>query len=96
MSKHTIIKNISLVTYESPIEFIGDDGTIKIIERKTEKQEIYVSAENKYEEDFNSEKVIQLPVMIEKLINVEDELYNEIPRYNNYVAIQRKIKYKKY
>lgn len=95
MSKHTIIKNISLVTYESPIEFIGDDGTIKIIERKTEKQEIYVSAENKYEEDFNSEKVIQLPVMIEKLINVEDELYNEIPRYNNYVAIQRKIKYKK-
>ena len=95
MSKHTIIKNISLFTYESPIEFIGNDGTIKIIERKQEKQEICVSPENKYEEDLNSEKVIKLPVMIKAPINVEDELHNEIPRYNNYAATQRKIKYKK-
>lgn len=95
MSKHTIIKNISLVTYESPIEFIADDGTVTIIESQPEKRDIYVSPENKYEEEFNSEKVIQLPVMINEPINVEDEMHNEIPRYNNYAATQRKIKYKK-
>jgi hypothetical protein len=95
MSKHTIIKNISLVTYESPIEFIGDDGTVTIIKSQPEKREIYVSPENKYEEEFNLETVIQLPVMINEPINVEDELHNEIPRYNNYVGTQRKIKYKK-
>lgn len=95
MSKHTIIKNISLVTYEAPIEFIADDGTVTIIESQPEKRDIYVSPENKYEEEFNSETVIQLPVMINEPINVEDEMHIEIPRYNNYAATQRKIKYKK-
>lgn len=95
MSKHSIIKNIYLITYQSPIEFIADDGTVTIIESQPSKREIYVSPENKYEEDCNSEIGIKLPVIINEPISVEAELHNEIPKYNNYAVTQRKIKYKK-
>lgn len=57
MSQHTVIKNISLVTYESPIEFVADDGTVTILPSAASKTEIYVSPENKYEELKQSNEI---------------------------------------
>lgn len=93
MSKHTVIKNISLVTYESPIEFVADDGTVTIIESNPSKIEIYVSSENKYEELKENNK-IRLPLVMTEDINIEDELKNIIPRYKQYKPANRDIKYK--
>lgn len=93
MSKHTIIKNISLVTYESPIEFIADDGTVTIIESQPSKRELYVSTENKYDELKENNK-IRLPLVMNEDINIEDELNNIIPIYKQYIPINREIKYK--
>lgn len=95
MSKHTVIKNISLVTYESPIEFIADDGTVTIPIQPSEpsEREIYVSSENKYEE-LKENHEIRLPLVMNEDINIEDELNNIIPRYKQYIPVNRKIKYK--
>lgn len=93
MSKHTVIKNLSVVTYESPIEFIANDGTVTILPSKPEISDIYVSIENKYEE-LKKDNEIKLPLIINKNINLEDELNNVIPRYNEYTSTKRKIKYR--
>lgn len=93
MSKHTIIKNISLVTYEAPIEFVADDGTVTILPSAPSKTEIYVSPENKYEE-LKQANEMKLPLIVNEYIDIEDELTNIIPRYHEYTDIKRKIKYK--